>query len=119
MELPKFLHCAITCGATGCRKTEFLLELLEDEYRVVFKYIIFLCPIIAWNKAYKNPDWIVDVKKPRTKNLIFINPVSNCEEKLQELLKYVFNKYAGNPTLYIIDDCCTRKDIRKKICCVN
>ena len=31
----------------------------------VFKYIIILCPTIQWNKAYKNREWIGDVKKPK------------------------------------------------------
>ena len=32
MELPKFSHCATICGATGCGKTKFVLDLLEDKY---------------------------------------------------------------------------------------
>ena len=39
MELPKFPHCAIICGAIGGGKTEFVLDfvldLLKDEYRGV------------------------------------------------------------------------------------
>ena len=31
MELPKYPHCAIICGQTGCGKTEFVLDLLEKE----------------------------------------------------------------------------------------
>ena len=46
-----------------CGKTEFVLDLLKDEYKGVFRYNIVLC-----NKAYKNRDWIVDVKKSKTKN---------------------------------------------------
>ncbi len=40
MELPKYPHCAIICGQTGCGKTEFVLDLLEKEYRGVFKNIV-------------------------------------------------------------------------------
>ncbi|CAC5415146.1 Retrovirus-related Pol polyprotein from transposon 297 [Mytilus coruscus] len=42
------------------------------------------------------------------------------EEKLQELLRMFFKKkYAGHPTLYIIDDCSCTKELtkKKKICC--
>ena len=73
MELPKVLHCVIVCGTTGCGKTEFVLDLLEDEYRGAFEYIIVLCPTNEWIKTYKNRAWIVDVKKPKTKNIIFVN----------------------------------------------
>ncbi|MCG7888994.1 MAG: hypothetical protein N0C80_01730 [Candidatus Thiodiazotropha endolucinida] len=114
MELPKYPHCAIICGQTGCGKTEFVLDLLEEEYRQVFKHIVILCPTIQWNKAYKNREWIGDVRKPKTKNLIIVNPIINDEEKLQELLRMFFNKYAGHSTLYIIDDCSATKELTKK-----
>ncbi|CAG2229621.1 unnamed protein product [Mytilus edulis] len=122
-ELPKYPHCAIICGQTGCGKTEFVLDLLEKEYSEVFKYIVILCPTIQWNKAYKNREWIGDVRKPKTKNLIIVNPIVEVreangslyeEEKLQELLRMFFKKYAGHSTLYIIDDCSATKELTKK-----
>ncbi|CAC5393012.1 RNF213 [Mytilus coruscus] len=103
-ELPKYPHCAIICGQTGCGKTEFVLDLLEGEYSGVFKYIVILCPTIQWNKAYKNREWIV-----REANGSLYE-----EEKLQELLRMFFKKYAGHPTLYIIDDCSATKELTKK-----
>ncbi|MEW8512041.1 MAG: ATPase/DNA packaging protein [Candidatus Thiodiazotropha sp.] len=114
MELPKYPHCAIICGQTGCGKTEFVLDLLEGRYRNVFSHIVILCPTIQWNKAYKNREWIGDVRKPKTKNIIIVNPLINGEEKLQELLRMFFNKYAGSTTLYIIDDCSATKELTKK-----
>ena len=114
MELLKYPHCAIICGQTGCGKTEFVLDLLEGEYRGVFEHIVILCPTIQWNRAYKNREWIGDVKKPKNKNVIIVNPLINGEEKLQELLRMFFNKYAGSPTLYIIDDCSATKELTKK-----
>ena len=114
MELPKYPHCAIICGQTGCGKTEFVLDLLEKEYCKMFKYIVILCPTIQWNKAYKNREWIGDVRKPKTKNIIIVNPIVKEEEKLQELLRMFFNKYAGYSTLYIIDDCSATKELTKK-----
>lgn len=114
MEPLKYPHCAIICGQTSCGKTEFVLDLLEGEYRGVFEHIIILCPTIQWNRAYKNRDWIGDVRKPKNKNVIIVNPLINGEEKLQELLRMFFNKYAGSPTLYIIDDCSATKELTKK-----
>lgn len=114
MELPKYPHCAIICGQTGCGKSEFVLDILEKEYRGYFKHIVILCPTIQWNKAYKNREWIGDVKNPKTKNLIIINPIVKGEEKLQELLRVFFNKYANSETLYIIDDCSATKELTKK-----
>ena len=104
LHVLKYPHCAIICGQTGCGKTEFVLDLLEGVYRGVFEHIVIFCPTIQWNRAYKNREWIGDVRKPKNKNVIIVNPVINGEEKLQELLRMFFNKYAGSPTLYIIDD---------------
>ncbi|CAC5392643.1 unnamed protein product [Mytilus coruscus] len=106
MELPKYPHCAIICGQTGCGKTAFVLDLLEKEYCHVFKHIVILCPTIQWNKAYKNREWIVEVREA--------NGSLYEEEKLQELLRMFFKKYAGHPTLYIIDDCSATKELTKK-----
>lgn len=114
MEFPKYPHCAIICGQTGCGKTEFVLDLLEEEYCQVFTNIIILCPTIQWNKAYKNREWIGDVSKPKSKNIKIYNPIVKGEEKLQELLRNFFKKYAGYPTLYIIDDCSATKELTKK-----
>ena len=35
-------------------------------------------------------------------------------ERLQELLRLLFDKLAGKPTLYIIDDCSATKELTKK-----
>jgi Rad3-related DNA helicase len=116
MELPKYPHCAIICGQTGCGKTEFVLDLLEEEYNKVFENIVILCTTLEWNKAYKNRKWIPyghGVNKGNPK-IIIINPIVRGEEKLQELLKIFFKKYAGSSTLYIIDDCSATKELTKK-----
>jgi len=115
IDYPKYPHSAIICGQTGCGKTEYVLDLLEDEYENVFENIIILCPTIEWNKAYKNRTWIGDVKHPEDTKIIIVNPVSrNGEEKLHETLRYFYKKYAGRPTLYIIDDCSATKALTKK-----
>ena len=87
----------------------------------VFSHIVILCPTIRWNKAYKNREWIGDVQRPKDKNITIVNPVSkDGHEMLQELLRFFFNKNAGSPTLYIIDDCPATKGLtKKKTCCLN
>ena len=114
-ELPKYPHSAIICGQTGCGKTEFVLDLLESQYAGVFDNIIILCPTIYWNKAYKNRCWIGDVRSPKDKNITIVIPVMpDGTERLQELLRLLFDKLAGKPTLYIIDDCSATKELTKK-----
>ena len=37
---------------TGCGKTHFVLDLLENEFRNTFDYIFILCPTFVYNKPY-------------------------------------------------------------------
>ncbi|CAC5417968.1 unnamed protein product [Mytilus coruscus] len=122
-ELPNIPIVLLYVDKQDVEKQSLFLILLEGEYSGVFKYIVILCPTIQWNKAYKNREWIGDVRKPKTKNLIIVNPIVEVreangslyeEEKLQELLRMFFKKYAGHPTLYIIDDCSATKELTKK-----
>ena len=41
MNLLKFPHSAMFVGVTACRKTEFLLRLLETVYKNHFEFIVF------------------------------------------------------------------------------
>ena len=51
----------------------------------------------------------------KRKNITKVNPVlPDGTEKLQELLRLFFNRFAGSPTLYIIDDCSATKELAKK-----
>ena len=115
IEFPKYPHSAVITGQTGCGKTFFVLDLLQNEYQGVFENIVILCPTVEWNKAYKTRSWIGDVHRPKDKNIIIVNPVMrDGTERLQELLRYFFDRFAGNPTLYIIDDCSATKELTKK-----
>ena len=92
-----------------------MLDLLESVYAGVFDNTVILYPTINWNIAYKNRCWIGDVRKPKDKNITIVNPVMpDGTEKLQELLRLFFDKLAGKPTLYIIDDCSATKELTKK-----
>ena len=91
IEFPKYLHSAVVCCQTGCGKTLFVLHLLEKEYQGVFENIVILCPTVEWNKAYKTRSWIGDVRRPKDKSIIIVNPVMRDRtERLQELLRYFF-----------------------------
>ena len=81
----------------------------------MFENIVILCPSTEWNKAYKNRSWIGDMRRPKEKNITIVNPVLlDGTEKLQELLRLLFDRFAGSPTLYITDDCFATKERTKK-----
>ena len=115
IEFPRCPHSGVITGQTGFGKTFFVLDLNQKEYQGVFENIDILCPTVEWNKAYKTRSWIGDVRRPKDKSIIIVNPVMrDGTERLQELLRYFFDKFAGRPTLYIIDDCSATKELTKK-----
>ena len=81
MNLPKFPHRGMIVGVTACRKTEFLLQLLETEYKNHFEFIVILCPTILDDKTYLSRKWILNDKN------VFI-PGSVLENKLIFLFFY-------------------------------
>ena len=98
-------HSAIICGQTGCGKTVFVLDLLEREYREKFEHIVILCPTVKWNKTYKNRRWIWSDRE-----VYIFNP----GERFHDYLRTFYALFAGEPTLYIIDDCSASKALTKK-----
>ena len=104
MKLPKFPHSALFVSVTACNKTEFLLRLLETEYKNLFEFIVILCPTILDNKTYLFWKWIFD-------DLLI---VCDLEGKLNEWIKLFKNTLKGYQTLFIIDDCSAESEINKK-----
>ena len=106
MNLPKFPHSAVFVGVTACRKTEFLLQLLETVYNNHFEFIMILCSTILDNKTYLSRKWIFDDKN------VFI--VCDLQGKLNEWIKLFKNALKGHQTLFTINDCSAEDEINKK-----
>ena len=112
MILPKFSHSAMFVGVTACSKTEFLLHLLEIEYKNHFEFIIILCPTILDNKTYLSRKWIFDDKN------VFI--MCDMNGSLNEWIKLFKNALNGYQTLLIIDNCSAEGEINKnEMLCQN
>ena len=103
--LPKYPHSAIICGQTGCGKTVFILDLLEERYIETFAHIVILCPTVRWNKTYHSRSWVW------TDPQVFI---VDPGDRLQEYLRAFYSVFAGESMLYIIDDCSASKALTKK-----
>ena len=53
MNFPKFPHSAMFVGATNVGKTEYLLRILQTEYKNHFEFVAIMCPrILDNNKTY-------------------------------------------------------------------
>ena len=80
MNFPKFPDSAMFVGATNVGKTEYLLRILETEYKNHFEFIVIICPtILDKNKTYLSRKWIFYDKN------VFI--VCDVEGKLNEWIK--------------------------------
>ena len=106
MNLPKFPHSVTFVGCTSCGKSEFLIRLLETQYKNHFEFIVILCPTIAKNKTYLSRKWILDDEN------VFI--VCEIEGKLNEWIRLFQNMLKGHQTLFIINDCSAEGEINKK-----
>ena len=98
-------HTAIFTGQPGVGKTKKVLDLLEQEYRHHFDFILILCPTLRCNKTYLSRSWLHGDKK------IFIVEPKN---KLFEWIKNLSNEHVGDKTLFIVDDIIADETLDKK-----
>ena len=96
---------AIFTGQTGCGKTHFVLELIENQYNNHFDSIIIICPTLRKNLTYHAKEWIKNDDK-----VWLIEPKDSLYQwiqKLSELLRFL-------EVLFIIDDIIANKDLDKR-----
>ena len=107
LNFPKFPHSAMFVGASNVGKTEYLLRIVETEYKNHFEFIVIMCPtMLDNNKTYLSRKWIFDNKN------VFI--MCDVESKLNEWMKLFRNTLKFRQTLFIIDDCSAEGEINKK-----
>ena len=101
-------HSTIICGQTGCGKTVFVLDLVLPHdcggYRGMFAHIVILCPTARWNHTYQEQRWVW------TDPEVYI---ADPGDRLQEYLRAFYLLFAGELTLYIVDDCSASKALTK------
>ena len=86
-------HC-ILCSSNRSRKTHLALNLLENEYRNHFDFIVIICPTLAHNETYKARGWVWN-----DPDVIPIEPNNN----LYYLIEKISNLLTGSKTLFLID----------------
>jgi len=109
-------HSAIICGATGSGKTEYILDLLQNEYRNFFKYIIIICPTWRYNQAYLKRTWLFN----DSEHIFLVDPHElqpKSNDSLNDTLKIFFESHGKldqSQVLFLIDDCSSQKGMTKK-----
>ena len=100
-------HNMLISGVTNCGKTHFVLDLLDNEYKDYFDYIVVFCPTFYTNKTYENRKCV------NGKKCIVLNPDA-VKNDLDTCLKIATNTYKNSNTLFLIDDCANLNDMKKK-----
>lgn len=96
----------LVCGITGCGKTFYVLDLLENEFKHKFDYIIIICPTFLYNKTYNRKFILKD------DCVIIITVDKNLNEELKKIITIYKDK--SEQTLIIIDDCANLYDAKLK-----
>ena len=97
-------HTALFVAPTGLGKTHLALNLLENEYRNHFDFIVIICPTLAHNEMYKSQGWVWN-----DPDVIPIEPDNN----LYYLIEKISNLLTGSKTLFLIDDIITDEALNK------
>ena len=88
-------HTALFVAPAGVGKTDLALNLLENEYRNHFDFIVIICPTLAHNETYKSRGWVWN-----DPDVITIEPGNNLYYLIEKISKLL----AGSKTLFFIND---------------
>ena len=91
----KELHTALFVAPTGVGKTHLALNLLENEYKNHFNFIIIICPTLEHNKTYKSRGWVWT-----DPDVILLEPGN----QLYYLIHRISNLLTESKTLFLIND---------------
>ena len=98
-------HTALFVAPTGVGKMHLALNLLENEYRNHFDFIVIICPTLAHNQTYKRRGWIWN-----DPDVISIEPDNN----LYYLIEKISNLFTGSKILFLINDIITDEALDKR-----
>ena len=105
MDYLKEPHTALFAGPTSCGKTEKALQLLENEYKNYFDFIIIISPTLRYNKTYLCRQWI--------RNDDYVSLI-NPGDYLFEWIEKLGDILAGWKTLFLLDDIIADESLNKK-----
>ena len=99
------MHTALFVAPTGVGKTDLALNLLENEYRNHFDFIVIICPTLKHNETYKSRGWVWN-----DPDVIPIEPGNHLFDWIEKISKPL----AGSKTLFLIDDIIANEAVDKR-----
>jgi len=95
-------------GITGCGKTHYVLDLLQNEFKGKFDYIVIICSTFPYNTTYDRRFIYEDYE---------IFPIA-INDDLDKVLNTVVNIFKDTrkqeQTLVLVDDCANLRDAKHK-----
>ena len=98
-------HTALFVAPTGVEKTHLALNLLENEYRNHFDFIIIICPTLEHNEMYKSQGWAWNDPD--------VIPIE-LDNNLYYLIEKISNLLTGSKTLFLINDIIANEALDKR-----
>ena len=98
-------HTALFVAPTEVGKTHLALNLVENEYRKYFNFIVIICPTLAHNETYKSRGWVWNDPD--------VIPVE-LDNNLYYLIEKISNLLTGSKTLFLIDDIIANEALDKR-----
>ena len=89
----------IIVGMTACGKTQYLLNMLEKEYKNHYDYIFIVCPTLE-DKTYQQWKYLPDPD-------VYELPVAH--DNVENILRDITNYAKNTNSLIILDDCAARR----------
>jgi len=95
---------ALIVGPRNSGKTKYLVEILSNEFRGKFNYVILLCPTYVFNMTYQS--FAED-----DRDFLVLTPYQDQIDDWLRIASFVFE---GTNSLIILDDCASSKDVKKR-----
>ena len=98
-------HTALFVAPTGVGKMHLALNLLENEHKNHFDFIVIICPTLAHNSTYKSRGWVWNDPK-----VILLEPGNQLYYLIEKSSKLL----AGSKSLFLIYDIITDEALDKR-----